>query len=92
MASVMQVLFKIPEIADRYYGHMDEIFRNEREPADNFHVQMAKLGHGLLSGKYSQVTEEEKENKKLCSVCSNNINMECDYIYIYIFLDQTFHV
>lgn len=71
MASVMQVLFKIPEIADRYYGHMNEIFQNERDPADNFHVQMAKLGHGLLSGKYSQVTEEERENNKLCAVCTS---------------------
>jgi ubiquitin carboxyl-terminal hydrolase 5/13 len=68
MASVMQVLFKIPEIADRYYGQMKEIFQNEREPADNFHVQMAKLGHGLLSGQYSQVTEEERENNTLCSI------------------------
>jgi hypothetical protein len=36
----MQVLFKIPEVANRYYGRLDEIFANERNPADNFHVQM----------------------------------------------------
>jgi hypothetical protein len=108
MASVLQVFFKIPAIADRYYGRAKEIFLNERgPPAENFHVQMyaflfilwlfvhfinfyfgfrikfidlyfciypvlmprAKMGHGLLSGEYSVVTEQEREEKKLCAVC-----------------------
>lgn len=54
LASVVQVLFTIPQFVERYVTPAEEIFRNA--PADaqkDFQVQMAKLGKGLLSGKYS---------------------------------------
>lgn len=51
----MQVLFSIPEFQERYAQKRDEIFRNApSDPTQDFHVQMAKLGHGLLSGEYSK--------------------------------------
>ncbi|XP_050315105.1 ubiquitin carboxyl-terminal hydrolase 5 isoform X2 [Anthonomus grandis grandis] len=52
--SVMQVLFRIPDFIRKYYEGCEGIFRQAgRDPAEDFTVQMAKLGHGLLSGKYS---------------------------------------
>lgn len=52
--SVMQVVFRIPDFIHKYYDGCDGIFQQAPiEPAEDFNVQMAKLGHGLLSGKYS---------------------------------------
>ncbi|XP_041377545.1 LOW QUALITY PROTEIN: ubiquitin carboxyl-terminal hydrolase 5-like [Gigantopelta aegis] len=55
MNSVMQVLFTIPDFQKKYFDRKEAIFHNA--PANcvqDFNVQMAKLGHGLLSGEYSQ--------------------------------------
>nr|XP_023023125.1 ubiquitin carboxyl-terminal hydrolase 5 isoform X1 [Leptinotarsa decemlineata] len=52
--SVVQMLFRIPDFVHKYYDGADEIFdRVNGDPAEDFGVQMAKLGYGLLSGKYS---------------------------------------
>lgn len=52
--SLMQMLFAIPDFVRRYFEDGEEIFSSyEGDPAENFNVQMAKLAHGLLSGKYS---------------------------------------
>ncbi|KAJ8922243.1 hypothetical protein NQ315_004180 [Exocentrus adspersus] len=52
--SVMQTLFRIPDFINKYFGEADRIFANVTgDPAEDFNVQLAKLGHGLLSGKYS---------------------------------------
>uniref|UniRef100_T1J4C8 Ubiquitin carboxyl-terminal hydrolase n=1 Tax=Strigamia maritima TaxID=126957 RepID=T1J4C8_STRMM len=53
--SVMQVVFSISEFQLRYANTAYEIFdKAPFDPISDFNVQMAKLGHGLLSGKYSQ--------------------------------------
>ncbi|ENN80834.1 hypothetical protein HUJ04_003774 [Dendroctonus ponderosae] len=52
--SLMQVLFRIPDFIKRYYEGSDGIFQQPTsDPAEDFSIQMAKLGVGLLSGKYS---------------------------------------
>ncbi|XP_046993258.1 ubiquitin carboxyl-terminal hydrolase 5 [Schistocerca americana] len=53
--SVMQVVFSIPDFTKRFFDEAPKIFENaSADPASDFVVQMAKLGVGLLSGKYSQ--------------------------------------
>eukprot|EP01125_Pyxidicula_operculata_P012178 TRINITY_DN3996_c0_g1_i1.p1 TRINITY_DN3996_c0_g1~~TRINITY_DN3996_c0_g1_i1.p1 ORF type:complete len:804 (-),score=233.06 TRINITY_DN3996_c0_g1_i1:27-2411(-) len=67
MASVLQVLFKIPEFQKKYYDTAKETFQSAKmnAPARDFKVQMAKLAYGLLSGDYSKppvpVPEGEEE-------------------------------
>ena len=63
MNSVMQVLFSMPEFQDRYYAKRDEIFNRigEGDPSQDFHSQMAKLSHGMLSGTYSKREELKDE-------------------------------
>ncbi|KAF5272753.1 hypothetical protein FQA39_LY07780 [Lamprigera yunnana] len=53
--SVMQMLFNVPDFVRKYVNQAGSIFDsvNMMEAADNFNVQMAKLGMGLISGKYS---------------------------------------
>ncbi|XP_044727778.1 ubiquitin carboxyl-terminal hydrolase 5 isoform X3 [Chrysoperla carnea] len=52
--SVMQVIFIIPDFVKRFVDKVPEIFySNYTDPANDFNVQVAKLGSGLLSGKYS---------------------------------------
>lgn len=54
--SVMQVVFTMPDFIQRYVAKAPEIFSAyPSDPANDFNVQMAKLGTGLLSGKYSGV-------------------------------------
>lgn len=55
MNSVMQMLFIIPDFVKRFVDTAPKIFEeNRNDPANDFNVQMAKLGIGLLSGKYSE--------------------------------------
>ncbi|EDW17518.1 ubiquitin carboxyl-terminal hydrolase 5 [Drosophila mojavensis] len=55
--SVMQVLFVIPDFQKRFVGSgADQYFKSfPSDPANDFNIQMAKLGNGLLSGKYSSL-------------------------------------
>ncbi|KAL3861427.1 hypothetical protein ACJMK2_007461 [Sinanodonta woodiana] len=56
MNSVMQTIFTIPDFQMKYLQNREEIF-NSCSPLDvisNFDAQMAKFGHGLLSGDYSK--------------------------------------
>lgn len=54
MNSVMQMVFNVPDFIKKYYEGAEGIFKSFRgDPAEDFNVQMAKLGWGLLSGKYS---------------------------------------
>ncbi|XP_071945976.1 ubiquitin carboxyl-terminal hydrolase 5-like [Antedon mediterranea] len=70
--SVMQVLFTIPDFVDRYPKNIETIYSECRNsPASDLTVQMAKLGHGLLSGDYSKETpleDGEDEAKEKCQV------------------------
>lgn len=72
MASVLQVLFALPSYREVYFTkgqqHL-EACRSNR-PASCFQCQMAKLGHGLLSGEYSKTPSKEvlaELNKQISS-------------------------
>ncbi|KAH0624178.1 hypothetical protein JD844_007660 [Phrynosoma platyrhinos] len=53
--SVLQALFSIPEFQRAYVGNLPRIFDySPMDPTQDFNTQMAKLGHGLLSGQYSK--------------------------------------
>jgi ubiquitin carboxyl-terminal hydrolase 5/13 len=57
--SVMQVVFTIPDFIRRFVEHADEIFATApSDPVNDFNTQMAKLGAGLWSGKYSSISED----------------------------------
>ncbi|CAO1382523.1 unnamed protein product [Diamesa serratosioi] len=57
--SVMQVVFTIPDFYKRFVERASEIFTSHaNDPINDFNVQMAKLGVGLWSGKYSSISEE----------------------------------
>lgn len=58
--SVVQVLFRMPDFVRRYVEGAPEIFSTfPEDPANDFDVQTAKLGVGLVSGRYSFPTEAE---------------------------------
>lgn len=49
--SVVQVLFSIPDFQRKYVDKLEKIFQNApTDPTQDFSTQVAKLGHGLLSG------------------------------------------
>uniref|UniRef100_A0A9J7XM12 Ubiquitin carboxyl-terminal hydrolase n=1 Tax=Cyprinus carpio carpio TaxID=630221 RepID=A0A9J7XM12_CYPCA len=55
LSTTMQVLFSIPEFQRAYVGNLQRIFDySPLDPTQDFNTQMAKLGHGLLSGQYSK--------------------------------------
>lgn len=57
--SVMQVIFTIPDFIRRYVDRAQDIFvASPADPVSDFNVQMAKLGTGLWSGKYSSISED----------------------------------
>ncbi|CAG0915767.1 unnamed protein product [Notodromas monacha] len=54
LSSVMQVVFTIPEFLAKFVEQSNDIFaRGSVDPFDDFNVQMAKLGTGMSSGRYS---------------------------------------
>uniref|UniRef100_A0A182W997 Ubiquitin carboxyl-terminal hydrolase n=1 Tax=Anopheles minimus TaxID=112268 RepID=A0A182W997_9DIPT len=56
--SVMQVLFTIPDFVRRFVDGSKAIFDSfPADPANDFNVQMAKLGTGLCSGRYSVLSD-----------------------------------
>ncbi|XP_022900127.2 ubiquitin carboxyl-terminal hydrolase 5 [Onthophagus taurus] len=59
--SVMQMLFTIPDFIQRFVNNAPIIFENSDDPPNDFNVQMAKLGLGLHSGKYSQENSDGKQ-------------------------------
>uniref|UniRef100_A0A8C7LRN1 Ubiquitin carboxyl-terminal hydrolase 13 n=1 Tax=Oncorhynchus mykiss TaxID=8022 RepID=A0A8C7LRN1_ONCMY len=55
LGTTMQVLFSIPEFQRAYVGNLQRIYDySPLDPTTDFSTQMAKLGHGLLSGLYSK--------------------------------------
>ncbi|XP_033884824.2 ubiquitin carboxyl-terminal hydrolase 13-like isoform X3 [Acipenser ruthenus] len=76
LGTTMQVLFSIPEFQRAYVGNLQRIFDySPLDPTQDFNTQMAKLGHGLLSGQYSKppvkselieqvIKEEHKRNSE----------------------------
>lgn len=62
--SVMQMLFAIPDFIKRFADDVPQIFhQNYTDPANDFNVQMTKLGTGLLSGKYSVPPDTNNEHE-----------------------------
>nr|CAD7201835.1 unnamed protein product [Timema douglasi] len=60
--SVMQVIFTLPAFQKRFVDKAPEVFLAlPAEPPSDFNVQMAKLGVGLLSGKYSKPPPEGQD-------------------------------
>ncbi|KZC06438.1 PREDICTED: ubiquitin carboxyl-terminal hydrolase 5 [Dufourea novaeangliae] len=63
--SVMQMLFVIPDFVKRFVDGASQIFQQSyTDPANDFNVQMAKLGIGLLSGRYSMPPNNENESRQ----------------------------
>lgn len=61
--SVMQVIFAIPDFVERFVDEAPIIFHNiPADPSSDFNLQMAKLGTGLLSGKYSKPPPEDSKD------------------------------
>ncbi|KAI4321896.1 hypothetical protein MLD38_035223 [Melastoma candidum] len=61
MAATMQVVFSTQSFCSRYYSNQSLKMAYERAPADptvDLNMQLTKLAHGLLSGKYSIPTKE----------------------------------
>ncbi|NXS83467.1 UBP13 hydrolase, partial [Erpornis zantholeuca] len=55
LSAVMQAIFSISEFQRAYVGNLPRIFDySPLDPTQDFNTQMAKLGHGLLSGQYSK--------------------------------------
>ncbi|KAL8144321.1 hypothetical protein V2J09_017353, partial [Rumex salicifolius] len=62
LASTMQVAFTTTAFKTRYYAEQNLKKAFEEAPADptvDLNMQLTKLGHGLLSGKYSTPTSEK---------------------------------
>ena len=60
IASVMQCLAALPEVAERYYNNSEAVFMTAPDDIPNDHVaQMAKLISGLCSGKHSKEGEND---------------------------------
>ncbi|PKU34973.1 ubiquitin carboxyl-terminal hydrolase 13 [Limosa lapponica baueri] len=78
--AVMQAIFSIPEFQRAYVGNLPRIFDySPLDPTQDFNTQMAKLGHGLLSGQYSKppmkselIEQVMKEEHKRNPVGSEN--------------------
>uniref|UniRef100_A0AAQ5XS70 Ubiquitin carboxyl-terminal hydrolase n=1 Tax=Amphiprion ocellaris TaxID=80972 RepID=A0AAQ5XS70_AMPOC len=75
LGTVLQVLFSIPDFQRMYVGNLQRIYDySPLDPTQDFATQMAKLGHGLLSGQYAkppmkselieQVMKEEYKQQK----------------------------
>ena len=53
LASIIQSLFAMPEVASRYYRPDEKIPYTEK-PAEDLEIQLRKMADGLLSGRYSK--------------------------------------
>ncbi|EHH20438.1 ubiquitin carboxyl-terminal hydrolase 5 [Macaca thibetana thibetana] len=64
--SVVQVLFSIPDFQRKYVDKLEKIFQNApTDPTQDFSTQVAKLGHGLLSGEYSKPVPESGDGERV---------------------------
>ncbi|ALC43107.1 CG12082 [Drosophila busckii] len=68
--SVMQVLFVIPDFQQRFVGSgAEHYFRTyPSDPANDFNIQMAKLGNGLQSGKYSSIADNTLDTEHMTGI------------------------
>ncbi|KAH8302678.1 hypothetical protein KR044_009390 [Drosophila immigrans] len=68
--SVMQVLFAIPDFQQRFVGNGAEHYFKAypTDPANDFNIQMAKLGNGLQSGKYSSIAGNTLDTEHMTGI------------------------
>ena len=60
--SVIQVIFSVPEFQRQFFPDENTFENAPIDPSSDFNCQLAKLAHGLLSGKYScEPVDEPKE-------------------------------
>jgi len=68
LASIMQVLFSVPEFVQSFHDESFKLYRSNQD-IDTLQFQLTKLANGLLSGKYSKIApqqqEKEQEEKKI---------------------------
>lgn len=62
--SIVQVLFTIPNFPDRFIKNAPIYIDAAQDPVGDFNVQMSKLAHGLLSGKYAIKADEDPDSDR----------------------------
>lgn len=70
LAATMQVVFSTHSFYTRYYKNQTLKSAFATAPADptvDLNMQLTKLGHGLLSGKYSIPSQEGKDHTNACT-------------------------
>ncbi|XP_062018415.1 ubiquitin carboxyl-terminal hydrolase 14 [Rosa rugosa] len=75
MAATMQVVFSTHSFYSRYYKNQSLKTAFEKAPADptvDLNMQLTKLGHGLLAGKYSVPVSEEKDQTNSITPTTNS--------------------
>jgi ubiquitin carboxyl-terminal hydrolase 5/13 len=69
MNAVMQVIFCLPQFANKYFDAAERIFTScVADPTTDFTVQMAKFARGLLSGDYSIQPDTSSDASSTCLV------------------------
>ncbi|OUM68121.1 hypothetical protein PIROE2DRAFT_68746 [Piromyces sp. E2] len=63
MASIIQMMFAIPEVAQRYLDLSFDPSIADSKPAESYLCQMTKMADGLLSGRYSKQPDENSPQK-----------------------------
>lgn len=74
MASIMQVVFSTRPFISRYYEGQSlksAFMTSLADPTIDLNTQLTKLGHGLLSGKYSQPPQESEDVKSSSKTISD---------------------
>lgn len=73
--SVMQVLFTLPDFTNRFVGKGAKVYFDEYppDPANDFNIQMSKLGNGLWSGKYSSISENSLDDTGISPAMFKNL-------------------
>ncbi|KAM5585851.1 ubiquitin carboxyl-terminal hydrolase 14 [Rosa sericea] len=75
MAATMQVVFSTHSFYSGYYKNQSLKTAFEKAPADptvDLNMQLTKLAHGLLSGKYSVPVSEEKDQTNAITPTTNS--------------------
>ncbi|ODN05979.1 Ubiquitin carboxyl-terminal hydrolase 5 [Orchesella cincta] len=62
--SIVQVLFTVPNFQDRFIKNGSIYIDASQDPVGDFNVQMSKLAHGLLSGKYAVKAEDSEDSDR----------------------------
>ncbi|XP_019442657.1 PREDICTED: ubiquitin carboxyl-terminal hydrolase 14-like isoform X3 [Lupinus angustifolius] len=87
LAATMQVVFSTGSFSSRYYINQNLKKAFEAAPADptvDLNMQLTKLAHGLLSGKYSTPASQNDDN---ASVASSTITDDALEYFLH-FIDQ----